>query len=444
LLQFHAPRTADLTCDPDSGTYDAAPRAGAATRLRVCHLGKFYPPAAGGIETHLQTLAHAQARLGMSVQVICVNHLDKNDADVTWQPLARTPTIVEADGRVRTVRLGRRASLARLEVCLGLPRWLWHLAAGDFDLLHVHVPNPTMILGLYCFRPRIPWVVTFHSDVVRQKVLRLLQRPFESWVFERARRIVATSPAYLGGSTCLQQFQDRVDVVPFGIELDQFTQPDAAAQRYARELRREQGQPLWLAVGRLVYYKGLHNAIRALARVPGQLMIVGHGPLRGELDQLAREQGVADRIIWRDHLSQAELIGAYHAATALWFPSNARSEAFGFVQIEAMACGCPVINTAIPGSGVPWVSRHNESGLTIPVDDWQALADAANLLWHDGSLRVRLGRQARARALAEFDVDLMARRTLGIYQQALGRAPAPLSSPCPEIVQVHRAEMPAT
>jgi glycosyltransferase involved in cell wall biosynthesis len=97
--------------------------------------------------------------------------------------------------------------------------------------------------------------------------------------------------------------------------------------------------------------------LQALVNVPGRLMVVGEGPLRRELGELADRLGVADRVVWQGWLSDAELIGAYHAATALWFPSNARSEAFGLVQIEAMACGCPVINANIAGSGVAWVSR---------------------------------------------------------------------------------------
>ncbi|MGL4554807.1 MAG: glycosyltransferase, partial [Gemmataceae bacterium] len=111
---------------------------------------------------------------------------------------------------------------------------------------------------------------------------------------------------------------------------------------------------------------------------------------------------------------------AYHAATALWFPSNARSEAFGFTQVEAMASGCPVLNTAIPGSGVPWVSRDGESGLTVPVGDAAALARSANRLLTEPGLRARLAEGGRERARREFDDTAMARRTRDVYLSALG------------------------
>ncbi len=133
---------------------------------------------------------------------------------------------------------------------------------------------------------------------------------------------------------------------------------------------------------------------------------------------------MAERTIWLGYRGFDEVVGAYHAATALWFPSNARSESFGLVQVEAMASACPVINTAIPGSGVPWVSRHEESGLTVPMDDAEALAQSANRLLTESGLRERLAAGARARACREFDHRLMAVRCLSAYRSILaGKAP---------------------
>jgi rhamnosyl/mannosyltransferase len=391
----------------------------AADPLRVVHLGKFYPPASGGMETHVRTLARAQAALGAKVTVVCVNHRDAAGRDVTWERFTRTATAEEWDGPVRVVRVGRHASLARLDVCLGLPVLLRRLKAGNADLLHLHVPNPTMLLALAAARSRLPLVVTYHSDVVKQKRLRLLLRPFEHLAFRRAGALVATSPVYAAGSEVLQYYTGKLGVLPFGIDLGPYFHTGAAVRARADELLATHGRPLWLAVGRLVYYKGLHNAIRALASVPGKLLVVGDGPLEAELRRQAEAAGVAGRVIWRRRLPQDELVAAYHAATALWFPSNARSEAFGLVQVEAMASGCPVLNTAIPDTGVAWVSRHEETGLTVPVDDPDALARAANRLLTEPGLHQRLSRNARGRARAEFDDGLMARRSLALYRRVL-------------------------
>jgi glycosyltransferase involved in cell wall biosynthesis len=397
--------------------------------MRVCHLGKFYPPACGGIETHLKTLATAQSRQGARVQVVCVNHCDRSGRDVTWERLARTGDIEEWDDSVSLVRLGRLASIARLDVCPGLLSRLRRLTSSDFDLLHLHVPNPTMLLALALAKPRLPWVITYHSDVVKQRILARLVRPFEDMVFRQAGAVLVSSPTYPLGSAYLQRHSDKLVVIPFGIELQPLFDPTSEALTAAARLRSAHGQPLWLLVGRLVYYKGIDQALQALRHVPGKLVIVGEGPLRHELGELAERLGVAERVVWLGRLPGAELIGAFHAATALWFPSNARSEAFGLVQIEAMASGCPVINTNIAGSGVAWVSRHEETGLTVPVNDAGALAAAANRLLTEPGLRAKLSREARRRAGAEFGQDQMARRTLDIYERVVNsqREPALLA-----------------
>ena len=342
--------------------------------IRVCHLGKYYPPAPGGFETHLQTLARSQAALGATVQVVCVNHAAAGGEDVTWKAFHPTRTIEENDGPVRVIRVGRIASLARLDLCPRLLSVLRPLFGEGTDIIHLHTPNPTMLLALAALRCRAAVVVTHHSDVVRQRFLRRLQAPFERRVYDRAAAILTDSPTYAAGSPVLQRYADKVHSLPLGIDLVPFAEPTAAALAHAGRLRVEHGEPLWLMVGRLIYYKGIGTALAALAHVPGKLLVIGTGPLGPELKRQAEQLGVASRVIWHGHADSEQLIGAYHAATALWFPSNARSEGFGLVQVEAMASGCPVINTAIPDSGVAWVSRHEETGLTVPMNDAEALA----------------------------------------------------------------------
>ncbi len=137
--------------------------------LRVCHLAKFYPPAPGGIESHVRTLGRAQAELGMKVRVLCVNHQDRARRDVTWKPLARTATVEEWDGPVHVTRLGKWGNVARLDLC---PRLLLELRrlGDEVDILHLHAPNPIMTLALAAVRPRAKRVITHHSDVIRQRL----------------------------------------------------------------------------------------------------------------------------------------------------------------------------------------------------------------------------------------------------------------------------------
>jgi len=389
--------------------------------FRICHLGKHYSPARGGIETHVRTLAQAQAGLGARVSVLCVNH--ERVRWHRWLAGKDAKATEEWDGPVQVRRLERRMSVFRWDVCPGIRKELSHLSQQSFDVFHLHVPNVTMLLALATIPCNIPLVITYHSDIVRQRRLYALVQPFERAVFQRASRLLATSPPYAEGSRVLRQYAEKVEVCPFGIDPEPFMNPNAVAREFRRSLTERFGQPLWLCVGRLVHYKGFDVALRALTRLPGKLLMVGAGALETRLRGLAQKLKVASRVVWNSRLTDAELAGAYHAATALWLPSNARSEAFGLVQVEAMASGCPVINTDIPGSGVPWVSRHEETGLTVPMNDPNALADASRRLLKETGLRERLVQCGRERAIAHFGNSTMASRSLEVYRDCLQRAP---------------------
>ena len=392
--------------------------------IKICHFGKYYPPAPGGIETHVRTLAQAQAAMGADVQVVCVNHADEWGHDVSWKRYGHTRTLREADGPVRVTRLGRSAHIAKLDMVPELPAFFHGLKENPPDILHVHTPNATMLLAMALLRPSMPIVITHHSDIVKQRKLYLAFAPFEQWVYARAARIVSDSADYALGSDMLKQHAAKVEVVPIGLVLSSFLNPSRSALDHAADFRARYGPVLWLSVGRCVYYKGFDTALRSLRDVPGKLMIIGSGPDQEALKRISQELGVADRVIWRGHATDDELAGAYQAATALWFPSNARSEGFGLVQVEAMASGCPVINTQIPYSGVAWVSQHDQTGLTTPVNDPAVFAAAANRLLADPALRERLARGARQRAVDFFAEKQMAAATLALYSRILGRMPS--------------------
>jgi glycosyltransferase involved in cell wall biosynthesis len=388
--------------------------------LRVVHLGKYYPPSPGGIEEHTRALARGQAELGAEVRVVVVNHATPAGRDVTFDRFTPTPDTEETDGPVKVVRVGRWANVAKLDLVPGLLTVLRRLARWEPDVWHLQAPNVTMMLALLACRAARPLVITHHSDIVRQRLLKYAVRPVEALAYRRAVRVLSDSPTYIDRSPLLQQHRAKVGVLPLGIDLWPFREPTPAALAFADSLRAKHGSPLWLCVGRLIYYKGLHVALETLRQVRGTLVVIGTGPLAGELQSKARELGVADRVVFRGHATPDELVGAYRAATALWFPSTARSEGFGLVQVEAMASGCPVINTAIAGSGVPWVCRHEQEGLTVPVNDVAALAAAANRLLNESGLRERLAAGGRERAAGEFDARVMAARSLEIYRSVAG------------------------
>jgi len=366
----------------------------AAAKLSVLHVGKFYPPHMGGIETHLQALCGA-LRNHADVRVI-VSSEDRNMVEemVDSVPVARLATLITAFST---------------SISPGMVSRIRNSGAG---LVHVHLPNPAAVLAYLASGHRGPLVVTYHSDTVKQKVLGRMFEPFLNAALRKSAAIIATSPNYLATSPVLQAFRDRCHVIPYGIDTAQFEQcsPDAV-----RSVRERLGDRLVISVGRLVYYKGFDVLIRAMADVRGKLVIVGEGPLRGELQSLAARLGVTDKVVFAGEINNAGVMPYYHAADLFALASVARSEAFGIVQIEAMAAGIPVVNTSLD-SGVPFVSLAGESGLTVPPGDAPALAAAINRLLDDQSLRQSLGQAGVRRARREFSLDTMLRRTLSLYE----------------------------
>jgi glycosyltransferase involved in cell wall biosynthesis len=362
--------------------------------LKVLHVGKFYPPHMGGIETHLQALCgELHRRVDLRVIVASDNAMALDET-------------VEG---VRVSRVPTQLTLASTPLCPGM---IGEISRSEADIVHIHLPNPTAVLAYLASGHRGRLVVTYHSDTVRQKVLGPMFGPFLHKALNRAAAIIATSPDYRRTSAVLARHLDRCHVIPYGIAVEQFERADPEALAQVRE---RYGDRLILSVGRLVYYKGFEYLIRAMQQVRGRLIIIGDGPLRQKLQQLVAELGVGDKVVLAGEIQNTQVTPYYHAADLFALASIARSEAFGIVQIEAMAAGIPVVNTSLD-SGVPFVSLHDRTGLTVPPENPEALAAAINRLLDDDGLRQSLGRAATQRAHQEFSLETMTSRVMALYE----------------------------
>jgi rhamnosyl/mannosyltransferase len=297
--------------------------------------------------------------------------------------------------------------------------WLRRLAAQS-DLVHAHLPYPPAELGYLAVGQDRPLVLTYHSDIVRQRMLGFFYSPFLRRVVDRAAAIIVATPAHIQSSPFLQPVAAKCRVIEYGIDLVRFA-ATPALEAQAAALRQEFGSPLLLFVGKLRHYKGLDVLIRALQDVPNaRLLVIGNGPLEAAWQQLARATGLQERVIFWGERSDPELVAAYHAADLFVLPSTNRAEAFGIVQIEAMACGTPVICTELH-TGTSYVNRDGETGLVVPPNDPPALAAAISRLLGDDATRGRMAAAARARAQTVFAQEVMHDKTLALYTEILRR-----------------------
>ena len=371
--------------------------------LKVLHVGKFYPPHFGGMESHLQILCE---ELSKSIEVEVLVASDHRRSERSTQggvEVARLATVLMLHGTPIVPLMARAMRLARP------------------DVVHLHFPNPMAALACLMNRLDVPIVITWHSDVVRQRRAAAIFAPLLSLLLRRCAAIIVGSTAYIETSATLSARRRLCRVIPFGIRAGDFEHPDSAR---VAELRRRYGERIVLGVGRLIYYKGFENLVRAMADVRATALVAGEGPLGGALAAEAARLGVADRVVLLGRVNDADLKACYHACDVFALASVERSEAFGIVQLEAMACGKPVVNTLLE-SAVPHVSLDGVTGLTVAPGDPAALAAALNSLLNDPPRRAAMGAAARQRVRQEFSAELMARRTLEVYREiAARRGPA--------------------
>jgi len=367
--------------------------------MYILHIYKDYHPILGGIENHIRTLAEAQVKRGHSVSVL-VTSLDGR-------------TRIEALNGVRVIFAGRLASVASTPLSLAL---ITRLVGERPDIAHLHYPYPPGDLAQSFFGKSRATVITYHSDIVRQKGLLRFYAPLLRRSLARANRIIATSPRYVETSPFLAPHAAKCAIVPYGIETAPFESADAAR---VATIKTQHPGPLILFVGQLRYYKGVEYLIRAMSQVNARALIIGSETTTrlDELRALAHTLGVTDRVVFLGE-QNADLPAFYQACEVFVLPSVERSEAFGIVQLEAMTAGRPVISTEV-GTGTSWINQHEVTGLVVPPRDDLALAQALNRLLADDTLRTRLGAAGRARVLSQFTTTHMLEGVEAVYESVI-------------------------
>jgi glycosyltransferase involved in cell wall biosynthesis len=290
--------------------------------------------------------------------------------------------------------------------------------ARKASLLALHHPFPLNDIGVAIGLPKhTALVVHWHTKIVGKRPFAAALSPILMHTLSRAQRIIVSHPALIKNSPFLVRNADKCMVIPYGVHLDYWGELNDTQRRKAAELRARYPR-LVLATGRLVPYKGFHVLIEALRRVDATVTVVGEGPLEHDLRQTARRLGVGERFVLAGGLSRDDLKLHLHAARVFALPSVTEAEAFGIVQLEAMASGLPVINTDLP-TGVPHVARNEREGLTVPPGDPAALAAAINRLLDDEVLARNLGSSGRGRVAAEYRAEVFVKRIEDVYETAI-------------------------
>lgn len=326
---------------------------------RILQLGKFYPPDVGGIERVMQDICDGINARGLVCDVLCSSSSYRFGYE-----------ILDSGARIyRTKSFGKLASTSIT------PQMVFELnkLIQAYDIIHLHLPDPMANLALFLSDIQGKLIILhWHSDIIKQKHLLKLYAPLQSWLLQKAHSIIATSPKYIAESAFLRPYIHKSISIPIGIDS---AAPFSKSNREPKRL---------FALGRLVPYKGFEYAIEAMQYLPEyHLYIGGGGVLYDKLQAQIKRLHVEHRVTLLGFLHTKEIIEHYQRASIFIFPSITKNEAFGIAQIEAMSYGLPVISCSIDGSGVDWVNQNNISGVIVPPQNPQAIANAITTIEKD-------------------------------------------------------------
>lgn len=370
--------------------------------LRVVHFYKtYFPDSVGGVEQVIRQMCVSTGRLGITNHVLSLSR-DRNlePFDYEGHTVHRVPLNVEvASNGVSVQAIG---ALARM--------------AAQADVVHYHFPWPFMDVAHFLARIDKPTVVTYHSDIVRQKALLKVYQPLRHRFLQSVDAIVATSPNYLASSAVLDRYRDKTRVIAFGLDKSSYPVPEQARLDH---WRARVGQKFFLFVGVLRYYKGLHILLDAVAGTDYPVVIVGAGPIEAELKAHAARLGLK-HVQFVGAVDDHDKVALLDLCYAVAFPSHLRSEAFGISLLEGAMYGKPMISSEI-GTGTTYINVHGETGLVVPPSDPVALRAAMQRLWNDPRMAREMGQRAEARYWQLFTSAQMAESYARLYEELVAR-----------------------
>jgi rhamnosyl/mannosyltransferase len=369
--------------------------------MRVLHFYKtYFPETLGGVEQVIFQLCRAGAAHGIESTVLTLSR----DRSVE--------RIIELDGH--TVHRAR-VDFEIASTAFSMSSFLrFAQLAKQADIIHYHYPWPFMDMVHFATRHGKPTVVTYHSDIIRQKVLLHLYRPLKHRFLGSVDRIVATSPNYFATSPVLDRYRDKTSVIPIG--LDKLSYPEPAPELLAK-WRSMLGERFFLFVGMIRYYKGLHILLDAVQGTDYPVVIVGSGPVEAELKEHAARLGLKN-IHFLGALPDADKVALLQLCFAVAFPSHLRSEAFGISLLEGAMFGKPMISSEI-GTGTSYINVNGETGLVVPPGEPLAFREAMRTLWDNPSVAAEMGKKAEQRYWDLFTCGQMAASYAHLYQDLL-------------------------
>lgn len=365
--------------------------------LNILHVGKYYFPFQGGIETIIQDLCEGVAQKGHNTRVLCTG-------------VSKRSTIENIHG-VEVYRFSQMTQLNSLPISPKL--WFAILKHAEWaDIIHIHSPNPVceMMCLLLPFKKRL--ISTHHSDIYKQSFFKLLLKPFWMLFKKRVDKFIVPTINHITFSDMINTESEKTEIIPFGLKENELE------TEMAQFLKDKKLESYVLFVGRLVEYKGVRYLIEAMKSTQCKLIIAGTGPDELKLkQQVMIDDDLSKRIFFTGRISsKKELYSLYENAYCFVLPSITKNENFGVVQLEAMAFAKTVITTNIK-SGVPVVGIPGQTSLLVSPRSPQELSSAINKLLAAPALNKKMGQAGKDLFFKKYTYSKMIESHVELYQR---------------------------
>ena len=349
--------------------------------MKILQVNKLYYPWIGGVETIVQEITEwLNGKDNFEINVLVCNDKFKREVE-----------------EINGIKVYRAASLG---IFLGMPIsfdffFLYRKIFKNYDLIFLHYPFPLGFVAYFLFSRNKDLVIWYHSDIARQKILEIFFKPFHLFAFKKAKKIFVSNPNLIESSNYLKKFKEKCVVIPFGIDLEKFKLTEEI-KKESEEIRKKYKPPIVLSVGRYVYYKGFEYLIEAAKDVEARFLIIGEGPLKEKYKKMIKKLKLEDKVFLIPPVKN--LVPYYYSCDVFVLPSIAKSEAFGIVLLEAMACGRPVISTEL-GTGTSFVNQDGITGFVIVPKDSKVLSEKINEILKDEDLKEKFSQNSFQRAI---------------------------------------------
>lgn len=372
--------------------------------MKILHISKYYYPFLGGLENYVKNL--------------CEEHVKSESANVT---VFAANTVNEfKEELINGVKIIKFPLIIKLISAPIFPLVLSQINKYKFDLIHLHMPNPCAEIACLLDQSNTKVVVTWHGDITRrsQRLIIPFYRRLVDKVLSKSSAVIVTSPQFGESSEFLVNYKKKVRVIPLGVDLDVFSDKNQSCINAEDQAARFGDYILF--VGRLSHFKGINILIDAFKIIKNKeikLIIIGDGELK---EYVKNESFFDQRIVYLGNIDHCRLPSYYRGCKFLVFPSTKRTESFGFVQLEAMGFGIPVIGTKL-GTGVEFVNQDGQTGILLEPGNRVALADAIDYLLANDDKRIEMGQRALTRVVARFDQKVVAKEVFSLYKEVVGR-----------------------